>query len=124
MHKPLFLRILNDVTTKSHYMQQRSDCTGSLRFSELQKCAIAIRQLAYGSVSYSWDEYFQMSERTALESLDIFAAASSNYTGTGICAHLHLVMCKLYMLIIHNTMVYLVCLVVLIVFTESGMVAV
>ncbi|KAL4577102.1 hypothetical protein LXL04_013205 [Taraxacum kok-saghyz] len=74
MHKPLFLRILNDVTANSNYMQQRSDATGSRGFSELQKCAVAIRQLAYGSVSDSWDEYFQISARTALESLDEFCS--------------------------------------------------
>ncbi|KAL4570804.1 hypothetical protein LXL04_026467 [Taraxacum kok-saghyz] len=74
MRKPLFLRILNDVTANSQFMQQRSDATGSQGFSELQKCAIAIRQLAYGSVSDSWDEYFQMSERIALESLDEFCS--------------------------------------------------
>ena len=74
MHKPLFMRILNDVTAMSPYMQQRADCTGSMGFSPLQKCAVAIRQLAYGSVSDSWDEYFQMGERTALESLDEFCS--------------------------------------------------
>lgn len=74
MHKPLFLRIVNDVTNMSEFMQQRADARGTLGFSSVQKCAVAIRQLAYGSVSDSWDEYFQMSERVALESLDEFCS--------------------------------------------------
>ena len=72
MHKPLFLRIVNDVTEMSPWFQQRPDALGNMGFSNIQKCAVAIRQLAYGSVSDSWDEYFQMSERVALESLDEF----------------------------------------------------
>ncbi|KAI3508277.1 hypothetical protein L1887_23283 [Cichorium endivia] len=72
MQRHLFLRILTDVNNMSVYFRQRPDAAGSEGFTAIQKAAVAVRQLAYGGVSDSWDEYFQMSERTARESLEEF----------------------------------------------------
>lgn len=49
-----------------------SDARGADGFSEIQKCTVVVRQLAHGSVSDSWDEYFQISERVTTDSLDEF----------------------------------------------------
>ncbi|GKA82884.1 ALP1-like protein [Tanacetum coccineum] len=45
------------------------------------KCTFAIRQLAYGSVSDSLDEYLQMGETTARKSLQIFCKVIMNLYG-------------------------------------------
>ena len=53
MTKHLFLRIVGDVTNISKYIRQRRDARGADGFLEIQKYAIAVRQLVYGSVSDS-----------------------------------------------------------------------
>ena len=53
MHKPLFLRIVNDIENVSSFIRQGYDARGAEDFTPIQKCATAIRQLAYGSVSDS-----------------------------------------------------------------------
>ena len=72
MHKPMFLRIVNDIENVSSFIRQGCDARGVEGFTPIQKCTAAIRQFAYGSVSDSWDEYFQMSERMVRESLEEF----------------------------------------------------
>ncbi|GJX14641.1 ALP1-like protein isoform X1 [Tanacetum coccineum] len=44
----------------------RPDATGRMSLSVIMKCTAAIRQLAYGTTPDAFDEYLQMSERTAL----------------------------------------------------------
>ncbi|GKC47875.1 ALP1-like protein isoform X1 [Tanacetum coccineum] len=44
----------------------RPDATGRMSLSVIIKCTAAIRQLAYGTTPDAFDEYLQMSERTAL----------------------------------------------------------
>ncbi|GJX13427.1 putative nuclease HARBI1, partial [Tanacetum coccineum] len=51
---------------------QRYDCTGQRSISALMKCTSAIRQMAYGAVPDSLDEYLQMGATTARDSLRIF----------------------------------------------------
>ncbi|KAI3509156.1 hypothetical protein L1887_24191 [Cichorium endivia] len=72
MQKHLFMRIITDLTNFSEYISQRPDARGVEGFTPIQKCACAVRQLACGSVGDSWDEYFQMSERTTRETLEEF----------------------------------------------------
>ncbi|KAJ9559522.1 hypothetical protein OSB04_004682 [Centaurea solstitialis] len=47
-------------------------CKSVKGFSTLQKCASAIRQLAYASASDAFDEYLRMSETMSRECLDQF----------------------------------------------------
>ncbi|GJT52946.1 ALP1-like protein isoform X1 [Tanacetum coccineum] len=44
----------------------RPDATGRMSLSVIMKCTTAIHQLAYGTTPDEFDEYLQMSERTAL----------------------------------------------------------
>ena len=49
MHKDLFMRIVEGVTSVSEYMQQRADARGTLGFDEIQKCTDVFRMLAYAT---------------------------------------------------------------------------
>ncbi|GJU46263.1 ALP1-like protein [Tanacetum coccineum] len=81
MSRRLFTKIVREVTDASHFSQQRDDCTGQRGISSLMKCTYAIRQLAYGSVPDSLDEYLQMGATTARKSLQIFCKAIMNLYG-------------------------------------------
>ena len=59
MTKHLFLRIVYDVTDISEYIRQSRDARGADRFSKIQKCAVAVHQLAYGSVSIHGTNIFK-----------------------------------------------------------------
>nr|GFA78374.1 hypothetical protein [Tanacetum cinerariifolium] len=72
MSSRLFLRIVNDIESRSKYFQQTQDARGKLGFLALQKCTSAIRQLALGSIPDSQDEYLQMSKRVSRDSLNKF----------------------------------------------------
>ncbi|GKC45403.1 ALP1-like protein isoform X1 [Tanacetum coccineum] len=50
----------------------RPDATGRMSLSVIMKCTAAIRQLAYGNTPDAFDEYLQMSERTARDCLTNF----------------------------------------------------
>nr|GEX14699.1 hypothetical protein [Tanacetum cinerariifolium] len=64
------------------------DCKGQRGISLLMKCAFAIRQLAYGSVPDSLDEYMQMGATTAHKSLQIFCKHGfSGMLGSIDCTH-------------------------------------
>ncbi|KAK1419600.1 hypothetical protein QVD17_28805 [Tagetes erecta] len=54
------------------YFRTRFDARHKTSFSSLQKCTSAIRQLGYGNVPDSLDEYLNMSDRTSRESLQEF----------------------------------------------------
>lgn len=72
MNRPLFLRIVDAVTTEDPYFVQKPDAVGRLGLSALQKCTAAIRMLAYGTPADLQDEYLRLAESTALESLTWF----------------------------------------------------
>ncbi|XP_071741369.1 uncharacterized protein [Rutidosis leptorrhynchoides] len=80
MRIQLFLRIVQGITNYQStnipeyfsYFTQRYDAIGRPTFTTLQKCTLAIRQLAYGTAPDMWDEYLQMSERTSILCLDYF----------------------------------------------------
>ncbi|KAD2805023.1 hypothetical protein E3N88_38400 [Mikania micrantha] len=66
-HARLFSRVRNDLEQNYDFFQQRCDGRGKIGISGLQKCTSAIRQLAYGTSSDSFDEYLQISERMGRE---------------------------------------------------------
>ncbi|KAJ9537666.1 hypothetical protein OSB04_030399 [Centaurea solstitialis] len=72
MSRRLFLRIVNDLDKEVDFFKQQWDARGVKGFSPLQKCASAIRQLAYGSASDAFDEYLRMSETMSRDCLDQF----------------------------------------------------
>ncbi|GKC30036.1 ALP1-like protein [Tanacetum coccineum] len=72
MARPLFNRIVNEVTNHDAYFRNNIDCTEKESISPLLKCTSAIRQLAYGVNPDFLDEYLQMSERSSRTALDHF----------------------------------------------------
>ncbi|XP_033145261.1 uncharacterized protein LOC117133357 [Brassica rapa] len=72
MNKPLFLRIVDRLTTEVPYFQQRRNAHGRYGLSPLQKCTAAIRMLAYGQSGDTYDEYLRLGESTALLCLEHF----------------------------------------------------
>ncbi|GKB67625.1 hypothetical protein Tco_0929037 [Tanacetum coccineum] len=60
------------------------DVTGHRSISALMKCTFAVRQLAYGCVPDSLDEYLQMGATTARDSLRIFCKVIMNLYGEEI----------------------------------------
>ncbi|GJR20683.1 reverse transcriptase domain-containing protein [Tanacetum coccineum] len=73
MSRRLFLKIVEGISTYEadplpkhfKFFKIRADCTGRMSLSVIMKCTAAIRQLAYGTTPDAFDEYLQMSERTA-----------------------------------------------------------
>ncbi|XP_047961609.1 uncharacterized protein LOC125206394 [Salvia hispanica] len=60
MRRSLFLRIVNALSARYPEFQLQRDATGKLGLSPLQKCTVAIRQLAYGGSADMFDEYLAM----------------------------------------------------------------
>ncbi|GKC63788.1 ALP1-like protein [Tanacetum coccineum] len=81
MSRRLFTKIVREVTDASPFFQQTNDCTGKVGISALMKCTSAIRQMAYGAVPDSLDEYLQMGATTARDSLRIFCKVIMNLYG-------------------------------------------
>ncbi|KAL4564355.1 hypothetical protein LXL04_028416 [Taraxacum kok-saghyz] len=69
----LFMRICSVLENRYRFFQQIYDARGRLDFSALQKCTTALRLIAYGASTDSFDEYLKMSERTARECLYRFS---------------------------------------------------
>nr|XP_043638735.1 uncharacterized protein LOC122609823 [Erigeron canadensis] len=92
MRKELFMHIANDIASFSpvgdehvlhlivEFRNQCVDAWGKLGFSTIQKCTSAIRQLAYGNVADSLDEYLQMGEQTSRDALGAFCVCLT-FTG-------------------------------------------
>jgi hypothetical protein len=59
MRRHVFMRIVEALGQWSPYFTLRSDCTGRIGLSPLQKCTAAIRMLAYGTVADMLDEYLR-----------------------------------------------------------------
>ncbi|XP_035842621.1 putative nuclease HARBI1 isoform X2 [Helianthus annuus] len=72
MSRPLFLRILNEVVANEPYFVQRRDNAGRLGLSSMQKIIASLRMLAYGVTTDFMDEYIDIGESTAMESLKKF----------------------------------------------------
>ncbi|KAJ0830378.1 putative harbinger transposase-derived protein [Helianthus annuus] len=69
MSRWLFTWIADDLAVVDPFFTQRPDARNYEGFTTLQKCTVAIRQLAYGTVPDALDEYLQMSVRTTRECL-------------------------------------------------------
>ncbi|GKB79390.1 hypothetical protein Tco_0946285 [Tanacetum coccineum] len=81
MSRRLFTKIVREVTDASQFFQERHDCTRQRSISALMKCTSAVRQLAYGYVPDSLDEYLQMGATTTRNSLRIFCKVIMNLYG-------------------------------------------
>ncbi|GJZ37761.1 nucleotide-binding alpha-beta plait domain-containing protein, partial [Tanacetum coccineum] len=77
MRRKLFLKIVKGISTYEadplpdhfSFFRVRPDATGRMSLSVIMKCTTVIRQLAYGTTPDAFDEYLQMSERTARDCL-------------------------------------------------------
>ncbi|XP_048608167.1 uncharacterized protein LOC106410473 [Brassica napus] len=81
MNKPLFLRIVERLTTGVTYFQQRVNSHGRKGLSPLQKCTAAILMLAYGQSGDTYDEYLRLGESTALLCLEHFTNGIIHFFG-------------------------------------------
>ncbi|CAN0893195.1 hypothetical protein LINGRAHAP2_LOCUS18009 [Linum grandiflorum] len=72
MYPALFHRILGGVLEADPTFARRRDVVGNYSISPKLKITAALRMLAWGSTADSLDEYFQMAESTALETLRRF----------------------------------------------------
>ncbi|GJT79979.1 putative nuclease HARBI1 [Tanacetum coccineum] len=77
----LRLMIVCNGRTKFSNSHKRYDYRGQRSISALMKCTSAIRQLAYGCVPDSLDEYLQMGATTSRDSLRIFCKVIMNLYG-------------------------------------------
>ena len=62
MSRPLFLRIVEDITNTDPFFQQRPNALRELGASPIQKCTAALRILVYGTSAYMVDEYIKIWE--------------------------------------------------------------
>ncbi|KAL6531892.1 hypothetical protein OROMI_028255 [Orobanche minor] len=75
MDVELFSRILYAIGNYDDYFTQKIDAVGKCGLSPLQKMIAALRVLAYGCAADLLDEYVQIGESTAIESLKHFCDA-------------------------------------------------
>jgi hypothetical protein len=67
MNRKLFLKIVEKLREFDDYFKLKRDCVGTLGFSTLQKCTVALRMLAYGMPADTQDDYLRMAESTAID---------------------------------------------------------
>ncbi|KAL5719137.1 hypothetical protein ACHQM5_011960 [Ranunculus cassubicifolius] len=75
MDVELFNRILHAIGNYNDYFTAKLDAVGKCGLSPLQKMIAALRMLAYGCPADLLDEYIQIGESTAIESLKLFCDA-------------------------------------------------
>ncbi|KAL0876045.1 hypothetical protein Bca101_025750 [Brassica carinata] len=75
MNKPLFLHIVERLSSEVPYFQQRRDAAGRNGLSPLQKCTAAIHMLAYGQSGDTYDEYLRLGDSTSRLCLENFTNA-------------------------------------------------
>ncbi|XP_047966047.1 uncharacterized protein LOC125210547 [Salvia hispanica] len=72
MSRDLFLRIVHTLEGRDEYFQYREDGIGRPGLTPLQKCTVAIRQLAYGTTADMFDEYLHVGDTTGRGCLKTF----------------------------------------------------
>ncbi|XP_047961460.1 uncharacterized protein LOC125206218 [Salvia hispanica] len=72
MSRDLFLRILHTLEGRDEYFQYREDGIGRPGLTTLQKCTVAIRQMAYGTTADMFDEYLNVGDTIGRECLKKF----------------------------------------------------
>ena len=80
MKRSLFLCFQSKVEAHDSYFVQKINSANKLGLSSLQKITAAPRMLAYGVLGDLMDEYVQIGETTALESLKNFVTAIKKIT--------------------------------------------
>ncbi|KAA1118879.1 hypothetical protein PGT21_050279 [Puccinia graminis f. sp. tritici] len=75
MHRPLFLKIVDDVTAHNRYFKRKCDALGRPGLYPVQKITSALRMLAYGGAADLNDEYIRIAESTSLQALNEFCSS-------------------------------------------------
>jgi hypothetical protein len=75
MNRPLFLRIVDEISQHDNYFQQRPDASGKFGASALQKVTAACRLLAYGNCADQLEEWIRLGESTITRCLKHFVSA-------------------------------------------------
>ena len=75
MQSSLFQMIMDRVCECDDYFVQKHDACGLWGLSSIPKCTIALRMLAYEVTTNATDEYCQIGESTAMESMKHFCKA-------------------------------------------------
>ncbi|XP_021995020.1 uncharacterized protein LOC110891719 [Helianthus annuus] len=79
MSKRLFLRIAEDLVNNFDYFKQKPNARGTLGFTGIQKCTLALRVLAYGNTTDINDEYLKMVKKTTRDTLEHFCQGTLLY---------------------------------------------
>jgi len=66
------MRIVDRLSNKIPYFEQRRDANGKLDFSSLQNATTAICMMSYGLAADAVDEYLQIGESTSMLCLEFF----------------------------------------------------
>ena len=74
MQNPGVSRIVSALEHRYQYFRFREDAVGKPGLTPLQKCTVAIRQLAYGGAADMFDEYLHICKSTVVECLQNFCA--------------------------------------------------
>ncbi|XP_047949277.1 uncharacterized protein LOC125195124 [Salvia hispanica] len=72
MSRDIFVRIVHTLEGRDEYFQYREDGIGRPGLTPLQKCTVAIRQLAYDTTTDMFDEYLHVGDTTGREYLKNF----------------------------------------------------
>jgi hypothetical protein len=75
MQRHLFVHIMNDVKENDDYFIQKSNATGMLGLSCLQKVAAAFKMITYRVAADVVDDYVRVGESIALKCLRHFVVA-------------------------------------------------
>ena len=81
MGRPLFLRIVQELSAHDPFFQQRTDALGKLGATPLQKVTAACRLLAYGNCADQLDEWIRLGESMILLCLRRFVGAVNRIFG-------------------------------------------
>ncbi|XP_047942905.1 uncharacterized protein LOC125189697 [Salvia hispanica] len=83
MRRSLFLRIVNALSARYPEFRLQRDATGKPGLSPLQKCTVAIRQLAYGGSADMFDEYLQCGETAATSAEEFLSGVRERHSSPG-----------------------------------------
>jgi hypothetical protein len=73
MFWPLFFIICNNLAAHNPYFRKRTDALGLPGFDGMNKCVVAMRMLANGTIADSLDDGYSMAESKVLECVKEFA---------------------------------------------------
>jgi hypothetical protein len=74
MWRTLFLNIMHKLSETSPYFCERCDAIGRAGLTTLQKCTVALRQLAYSMAADTIHKYLKLGKTTDIECLEYYCS--------------------------------------------------